>query len=49
MLRPLPLYGNGSLPSAVWPKPNLRPISHQIAPNRRSIAARAAAARAGIH
>src|SRR6266404_2540783 len=40
MLRPLPLFGTGSLPPAASPKPNSRPISQQIAPNRQSIAAR---------
>src|SRR3984893_1029588 len=40
MLRPLPLFGTGSLPPAAAPKPNSRPISQQIAPNKQSIAAR---------
>jgi len=40
MLRPLPFFGTGSLPPAASPKPNSRPISQQIAPNRQSIAAR---------
>jgi hypothetical protein len=40
MLRPLPLFGNGSLPPAVWPRSNSRPIYQQIAPNRRSLPAR---------
>jgi hypothetical protein len=40
MLRPLPLFGNGSLPPAVWPRPNSRPISQQIVRNRRSVPAR---------
>jgi ATP dependent DNA ligase domain len=34
MIRPLPFFGSGSLPPAVWPKPNSRPISQQIALNR---------------
>jgi hypothetical protein len=38
MLRPLPLFGNGSLPPAVWPRPNSRPIYQQIAPNRSACA-----------
>jgi hypothetical protein len=40
---------DGSLPPAVWPRPNSRPIYQQIAPNRRSIPDRAAAAGVGIH
>jgi DNA-binding transcriptional LysR family regulator len=44
MLRPLPLFANGSLPPAVWPRPNSRPTSQQIAPNRRSIPVRKRAA-----
>jgi hypothetical protein len=30
MLRPLPLFGTGSLPPAASPKPNSRPVSPQI-------------------
>ena len=44
MLRPLPLFGNGLLPPAVWPRPNSRAISQQIDPNRRSLPAQKSAA-----